>query len=153
VECLRFEGKVRLELPTYRQYEAPHIHNMELLTYTWYNLDWLMGRHTILGDSFPGSSCVCEALQMHTRPPRQIKGGFPSSSSILRIFGTRRWSFPGVHKLLGHSNNDSLSTSETEVSQRKKKLKSTYLIELNVRKSLVASISQRSEEPRLHNLV
>ncbi len=33
------------------------------------------------------------------------------------------------------------------------KLKSTYLVELGVRKPLVVSISQRGEELRLYNLV
>jgi hypothetical protein len=48
------------------------------------------------------------------------------------------------------SNPDSISSSETG---DKEAVKNTYLIELDVRKPLVASISHRSEELRLYNLV
>jgi hypothetical protein len=51
------------------------------------------------------------------------------------------------------SNADSLSSSETGVNPGIKSGKSTYLNELDVRKPLVVSISQRSEELRLYNLV
>ncbi len=50
-------------------------------------------------------------------------------------------------------NPDSLSRSETWVNPGIRSWKSTYLNELAVRKPLVVSISQRSEELRLHNLV
>ncbi len=43
--------KITLELPTYPSHRAPHIHSMELLTYTLSILHEHMGRHTIWGDS------------------------------------------------------------------------------------------------------
>ncbi len=49
------------------------------------------------------------------------------------------------------SNPDSLSSSETGVNSGIRSSKSTYLNELDVRKPLVESISQRSEELRLNN--
>jgi hypothetical protein len=52
------------------------------------------------------------------------------------------------------SNPDSLSSSETGVNPGIRSYeKSTYLNELDVRKQLVVSISQRREELRLYNLV
>jgi hypothetical protein len=51
------------------------------------------------------------------------------------------------------SNPDSLSSSETGVNPGIKAVKSAYLHELDVRKPLVVTISQRSEELRLYNLV
>jgi hypothetical protein len=49
--------------------------------------------------------------------------------------------------------HDSLSSSKTGVNPGIRSWKSTHLNELNVRKPLVVSISQRSEELRLYNLV
>ncbi len=46
-----------------------------------------------------------------------------------------------------------LSSNKTGVNPRIRSWKCTYLIELNVRKPLVVSISQRSKELRLYNLV
>jgi hypothetical protein len=51
------------------------------------------------------------------------------------------------------SNHDSLPSSEIGVNLGIRSWKSTYLNELNVRKPLVVSISQSSEELRLYNLV
>ncbi len=51
------------------------------------------------------------------------------------------------------SNPDSPSSSETGVNPGIMSWKSTCLIELDVRKPLVVSMSQRSEEMRLYNLV
>jgi hypothetical protein len=51
------------------------------------------------------------------------------------------------------SNPVPLSGSETGVNLGIRSWKSAYLNELDVRKSLVVSILQRSEELRLHNLV
>jgi hypothetical protein len=48
---------------------------------------------------------------------------------------------------------DLLSSSKTGVNSGIRNWKSTFLIELDVRKPLVESISQRSEELRLYNLV
>jgi hypothetical protein len=50
------------------------------------------------------------------------------------------------------SNPDSISRSETRVNPAMRSRKSTYLIELDVRKPLVVSISQRREELRLKTL-
>ncbi len=50
------------------------------------------------------------------------------------------------------SNHDSLSSSETRVNRGMRSW-STYLLELDFRNPLVASISQRSEELRLYKLV
>jgi hypothetical protein len=47
------------------------------------------------------------------------------------------------------SNPDWLYSSETEFNTGKEAEKSTHLIELDVRKPLVVSTSQRSKEPRL----
>jgi hypothetical protein len=51
------------------------------------------------------------------------------------------------------SNPNSLSISERGVRPGKRSWKSAYLVELDVRKPLVASISQRSKELRVYNLV
>jgi hypothetical protein len=51
------------------------------------------------------------------------------------------------------SNLDLLLSSEVGVNAGIISCKNTDLIELEVRKSLVVSISQRSEELRLYNLV
>jgi hypothetical protein len=51
------------------------------------------------------------------------------------------------------SNPDSLSSSKTRINSEIRSWKSAYLNELDVRKPLVVSISQRSEELRLYNLV
>ncbi len=51
------------------------------------------------------------------------------------------------------SNLDSFSSSETAVNPEIGSWKSSYLIELDVRKPLVVFISQRSEQLRLYNLV
>jgi hypothetical protein len=48
---------------------------------------------------------------------------------------------------------DSLSSSETGVNPEIRSWKSTHLNELDVRKPLVLSFSQRSQELRLYNLV
>jgi hypothetical protein len=50
-------------------------------------------------------------------------------------------------------NPDLLSNRETGVNPEIRTEKSTDLNELDVRKLLMISISQRSEELRLHNLV
>jgi hypothetical protein len=51
MESLGNVRKITVELPTYPSHRAPHIHSMELLTYTWYILHKHMGCHTISGDS------------------------------------------------------------------------------------------------------
>jgi hypothetical protein len=51
------------------------------------------------------------------------------------------------------SNPDYLSSSETGVNSGTRSWKSTYLNELDVRKPLVVSISQRSEELIHYNRV
>jgi hypothetical protein len=51
------------------------------------------------------------------------------------------------------SNPDLVSSSDTGVKSGIRNWKSTYLIELDVRKPLVVSIFQKSEELRLYNLV
>jgi hypothetical protein len=51
------------------------------------------------------------------------------------------------------SNPYSLSSSATGANPGRRSFKCTYLIELDVRKPLVVSISQRSEELRLYDLV
>jgi hypothetical protein len=51
------------------------------------------------------------------------------------------------------SNPDSFSSRETGVNPGIRSRKVTYLNELDVRKPLVVSISQRSEEQILYNLV
>jgi hypothetical protein len=63
-------------------------------------------------------------------------GRFPMSASCVTI-----------------SNPDSLSGSATGVNPGKRSWRSTYLNELDVRKPMMVSISQRSEELRLHYLV
>jgi hypothetical protein len=50
MESLGNVRKITVELPTYLSHRAPHIHSMELLTYTWSTSDNHMGRHTIWGD-------------------------------------------------------------------------------------------------------
>jgi hypothetical protein len=51
------------------------------------------------------------------------------------------------------SNPKSLSSTETRINPEIRSSKYTYLNELDVRKPLVVSISQRSEKLRLFNLV
>jgi hypothetical protein len=51
------------------------------------------------------------------------------------------------------SNHETLSSSETGVHPGIRTWKSTYLIELDVSKPLVVSISQRSKKLKLYNLV
>ncbi len=51
------------------------------------------------------------------------------------------------------SNPDSLFSSETGVNSGRRRSKSTHLNELDVRKPLVVSMSQRREELRRYNLV
>jgi hypothetical protein len=51
------------------------------------------------------------------------------------------------------SNHDSLSSCTTGIIQKQEAEKSTHLNELKVRKPFVESISQGSEELRLHNMV
>jgi hypothetical protein len=51
------------------------------------------------------------------------------------------------------SNLDPLPSSVTGVNLGIRSCKSTYLNELDVRKPLVVSLSQRNEEMRLYNLV
>jgi hypothetical protein len=50
-------------------------------------------------------------------------------------------------------NPDLFSSSETEVNRGIRRRKSTHLDELDFRKPLVVSISQRSEELRPYNLL
>jgi hypothetical protein len=62
--------------------------------------------------------------------------------------------FFGVREFVITSNPDLLSiSSETGINARIRSWKGAYQMELNVRKPLVVSISQRREEPRLDNLV
>jgi hypothetical protein len=61
--------------------------------------------------------------------------------------------FPVPASCVTISNPDSLSSSETGVNPGIRSWKNTYLNELDVRKPLVQSISQKSEELRLYNLV
>ncbi len=77
-----------------------------------------------------------EHLQVLHIEYRREDGRFPVSGSCVTI-----------------SILDSLSSSETGVTSGIRSLKSTYVIELDVRKPLVVSISQISEELRLYNLV
>ncbi len=64
-----------------------------------------------------------------------------------------RWKFPVSKSCVTISNHNSLSSSETGLNPEIRSWKSSYLIELDVRKPLVVSISQRIEELRLYNLV
>jgi hypothetical protein len=61
--------------------------------------------------------------------------------------------FPVLASCVTISNLGLLSSSETVVNLGIKSWKSSYLIELDVRKPLVVSISQTSEELRLYNPV
>ncbi len=61
--------------------------------------------------------------------------------------------FPVSANCVTISNLDLRSSSETWVNPGKRSEKSTHLNELVLRKPLVVSISQRSEELRLYNQV
>jgi hypothetical protein len=61
--------------------------------------------------------------------------------------------FPVSASCVTISNPNLLSSSETAVNPGIKSRKSTYLNDHDVRKPLVLSISQISEELRLYNLV
>jgi hypothetical protein len=61
--------------------------------------------------------------------------------------------FPVTASCVTISNPDSRSSSETGVNPGIKSQKCTYLNELDDRKPSAESISQRSEQLRLHNLV
>jgi hypothetical protein len=61
--------------------------------------------------------------------------------------------FPVSASCVTISNPDLLSSRETGVNPGIRSWKSTYLIELDVWKPLVVSISQETEERRLYNLV